>query len=60
LTLWILVHRPAAGIVSAPTATLPLRPHGSANPDYRYFWLRDATFTMYAPLNAGLHGAATA
>ena len=60
LTLLALVHRPTGGIVAAPTTSLPERAGGTSNWDYRYCWLRDATFTMGALLNAGLHQEATA
>jgi GH15 family glucan-1,4-alpha-glucosidase len=53
LTLKALVHAHTGGIVAAPTASLPERPGGSRNWDYRYCWLRDATFALLAFIHAG-------
>ncbi len=53
ITLKALVHRPTGGIVAAPTTSLPEKPGGSFNWDYRYSWLRNSTFTLGALLNAG-------
>ncbi|MGH7116004.1 MAG: glycoside hydrolase family 15 protein [Stellaceae bacterium] len=53
LTLRALSHRETAGMVAAPTSSLPEIPGGHANWDYRYSWLRDSTFTLCALLNAG-------
>jgi GH15 family glucan-1,4-alpha-glucosidase len=53
ITLKALTYRPTGGIVAAPTTSLPEDIGGIRNWDYRYCWLRDATFTLYALLLAG-------
>ncbi|MGH8316681.1 MAG: glycoside hydrolase family 15 protein [Steroidobacteraceae bacterium] len=53
LTLKALIHRPTGGLVAAPTTSLPEQPGGSMNWDYRYCWLRDATFTLSALIDCG-------
>lgn len=53
ITLKALINRPTGGMVAAPTTSLPEVPGGELNWDYRYCWLRDATFTLSALLNAG-------
>jgi GH15 family glucan-1,4-alpha-glucosidase len=53
LTLKALTHRETGGIVAAATTSLPELIGGPRNWDYRYCWLRDATFTIYALINAG-------
>ncbi len=53
ITLKALSYRPTGGIVAAATTSLPEQLGGSRNWDYRYCWLRDATFTLLAFLNAG-------
>lgn len=53
LTLKALIYGPTGGMVAAPTTSLPERLGGVRNWDYRYCWVRDATFTLYALLVAG-------
>jgi GH15 family glucan-1,4-alpha-glucosidase len=53
ITLKALTHAPTGGILAAPTTSLPERLGGVRNWDYRYCWLRDATFTLYALLVGG-------
>ena len=53
ITLKALIYEPTGGMVAAPTTSLPEQPGGVRNWDYRYCWLRDATFTLNALLLAG-------
>jgi len=53
LTLKALSHREIGGIVAAGTTSLPEKVGGARNWDYRFCWLRDATFTLYALLESG-------
>jgi GH15 family glucan-1,4-alpha-glucosidase len=53
ITLKALTYRHTGGIVAAPTTSVPERLGGQRNWDYRYCWLRDATFTLLALMNAG-------
>ena len=53
ITLKALTDADTGGMVAAPTASLPERIGGGRNWDYRYTWLRDATFTLYALLLSG-------
>ena len=51
--------QPTGGIVAAVTTSLPEKIGSTRNWDYRYCWLRDATFTLLAFLNAGYTEEAT-
>jgi GH15 family glucan-1,4-alpha-glucosidase len=53
ITLKALTFGPTGGIVAAPTTSLPEWIGGVRNWDYRYCWLRDATFTLYSMLVGG-------
>jgi GH15 family glucan-1,4-alpha-glucosidase len=53
LVLKILTYGPTGAIVASPTASLPERLRGDRNWDYRFTWIRDAAFTVYAFLRVG-------
>ncbi|MBR1088062.1 glycoside hydrolase family 15 protein [Bradyrhizobium manausense] len=60
ITLKALTFGPTGGIVAAPTASLPEKLGGARNWDYRFCWLRDATFTLLALMNSGYTEEASA
>jgi GH15 family glucan-1,4-alpha-glucosidase len=60
ITLKALTYEPTGGIVAAATTSLPEEIGGVRNWDYRYCWLRDATYTLQALLAAGFRSEASA
>jgi GH15 family glucan-1,4-alpha-glucosidase len=60
ITLKALTHHQTGGIIAAATTSLPEEIGGERNWDYRYCWLRDSTFTLYALMESGFHEEAKA
>jgi GH15 family glucan-1,4-alpha-glucosidase len=60
VTLKALTYAPTGGIVAAATTSLPEHLGGVRNWDYRFCWVRDATFTLYALISAGFQEEAQA